>query len=62
MYVGVTVADGESDISDVEQEGYCEDTTEHNVFMRMRVRPVEQRRVKRLYKDSKKVGRLITLK
>ena len=45
----------ESDVSDVEQEGYCDDSSPYNVEIIMKLAPVKEQRIKDLYKDIEQV-------
>ncbi|XP_067941712.1 uncharacterized protein [Watersipora subatra] len=44
----------ESDISDVDEEGYCAETPK-NIHMSLRLKPVKEKRVKQLYHNPEKV-------
>ena len=47
--------DPESDLSDVEEQGYCDDSTEYNIDIKMRLEPVREKTIKDLYTNTEKV-------
>ena len=48
--------DTESDISDSEEAGYCDDSSTENIYIRMKLEPIEDRELKNLYNNTDKVG------
>ena len=48
-------SDSESDLSDVEEQGYCDDSTEYNIDIKMRLEPVREKTIKDLYTNTEKV-------
>ena len=45
----------ENDISDIENEGYCDDTSDSNKLMSMRLQVVKKDTIKQLYRNTEKV-------
>ena len=45
-----------SDISDVEDQGYCDDSSPSNIQLRMKLQLVSEERIKKLYKNTDDVG------
>ena len=50
----------DSDVSDVEEEGYCDDTKTDNIKMLMRLEKVRHSRIKKLYTNTEKVSNTVT--
>ena len=50
-----TTDQDESDVSDVEEQGYCDDSTNDNIQLRMKLEPVSERKIKDLYVNTEKV-------
>ena len=51
-----TAVDKDSDVSDVEQEGYCDDSSTNNIQLIMRLRRVTEDRIKKLYHNTDDVS------
>ena len=47
--------DVESDISHIENEGYCDDTSDSNKSMSMRLQVVKKKTIKQLYRNTEEV-------
>ena len=54
-----TVDDG-SDVSDIEEEGYCDSSEIDNINMSMKLEPVRESRIKKLYANTEKVSITVT--
>ena len=46
----------ESDVSDVEEQGYCDDSSSYNIDLRMRMERVTDERLRKRYDNIDKVG------
>lgn len=54
-----TVDNEESDISDIEEQGYCDDSTTDNVRLVMKLEPIRENKIKKLYKNTEKVRKIL---
>ena len=48
--------DQDSDISDVEEQRYCDDSSPSNIQLRMKLQLVSEERIRKLYKNTDDVG------
>ena len=55
----LTKVDDESDVSDVEQEGYCDDSQRDNIKMSMKLEPVRDSVIKELYANTEKASNTV---
>ena len=50
------IEDTESDISDGEEAGYCDDSSTDNIYISMKLEPIKDRELKNLYNNTDEVG------
>ena len=46
----------ESEISDVEKQGYCDDSSSHNIDLKMKMERVRNKKLRKRYENIDKVG------
>ena len=50
------IEDTGSDISDVEEAGYCADSPTDNIYIRIKLEPIKDRELKNLYNNTDEVS------